>query len=139
MPKDLITPFVAVIIVPFSALMLDYLFRWTPILETMKRAGPDFSIMGLGSVGAIFIDKRATDALTSLTTLPVQLNLFLVALMILVFRQISFKIAEGRVLQDGSQADVSAFRAVSSCAFGLASIILVSAILYVGYSQPGTN
>jgi len=133
MPKDL-TPFVAILIVPFSCLLLDYLFRWSSILETLKRSGPEFAIMGLGSIGAIFIDKKATDALTVRTTLPVQLNLFLVVVLILALRQVSFKLAEEKKGDDGKPLGVSTFRAVSSCAFGLASIILVSAILYVGYS-----
>src|SRR6266480_3465662 len=79
MPKDMITPFVAMIGLPFLALVLDYLFRWASILETMKRAGPEFCVMGLGSMGAIFVDKRTIDAMTALTALPVQLNLILVA------------------------------------------------------------
>ena len=125
----------AMIGLPFLALVLDYLFRWAPILETMKRAGPEFCVMGLGSMGAIFVDKRTIDATTALTTLPVQLNLILVALMILAFRQVSFKLAEGKKDQEGKPIQVSKFRALSSCAFGLASIILVSGTLYVGYSK----
>jgi len=135
MPKELITPLVAVVGLPFSALVLDYLFRWSPVLETMKRAGPDFAVMGLGSIGAVFIDKRSIDALTALTSLPVQLNLFLVAVVILAFRQVAFKVAEEKKDTDGKVIKLSPLKAISSCAFGLACIFLVSGILYVGYSK----
>ena len=134
-PRELYTPFVAMLGLPFAALVFDYVFRWPPILETLRRAGPDFCIMGLGSCGAVFIDKRVIDTLTRLTFLPVQLSMLFVVLVILAFRQISFKLTEEKKAEGQRDTTLSPFRAISSCAFGLASIILITAILYVGYTM----
>jgi hypothetical protein len=132
-PRELYTPLVATIGVPFIALLFDYIFRWTPILETMRRAGPDFCILGLGSSGAVFIDKRVIETLPKLIALPVTLDLVIVVFLILSFRQIAFRLTQQRT--EGQEDPTSlAVRAISSCAFGLASIILITVILYVGYT-----
>ena len=141
-PREFYAPFAALVGVPFVVLVLDYIFRWLPILETLRRAGPDFCVMGLGSSGAIFVDKRVIDTLTKLTTLPVQLNMVFVLLIIIAFRQIAFKLTEkdnkpGQVQgQEKERVNQrSLFLAVSSCAFGMASILLITSILYVSYTS----
>lgn len=88
--------------------------------------------MGLGSSGAVFIDKRVTDTLSRLTHVPIQLDMVFLVLAILVFRQISFKLTEAKT-RTGKE-DPAVFRSISSCALGLASVILVAATLYVGYA-----
>lgn len=134
MPRELYTPLVAILGVPFLVLLFDYIFRWPPILDTLRRAGPDFCILGLGSCGAVFIDKKVIESLTRRMPLPVELDMIIIVLVILAFRQIAFRLTEQKS-ENQESATLSAVRAISSCAFGLASVILISVILYVGYTS----
>lgn len=135
-PSDLYTPLAAVVGLPFLVLVVDYVFRWLPVLEALRRSGPDFCIMGLGSSGAVFIDQKVIDTLRRVTHVPIQLDMVFLVIVILIFRQISFKLTEatkGAGKDDHSFSVV--FRSISSCAFGLASVILVAATLYLGYAD----
>ncbi len=109
------------IVVPFAALVLDYLTRGKGVLECLKRSGPDLCLFGLGSTGLVFIDPKVMAAFP----LP-QPYLVLVVLLILSFRQLCFRL---------ETKPLSAWSALPSCAFGLSSIAIVSSILYYSYTR----
>jgi hypothetical protein len=119
----MLTVIVVTIGIPFLVLVADYMYRVDAgMLDVMRTAGPDLCLLGLGSVGAIFIDPRVASAFT----LPPQLAGVIVTVVIFMLRGICFRFGK-------NATGKSAFATMLS---GLASITIVGAILIYSYSQP---
>ena len=88
----------------------------------MRDSGPDLCLLGLGSVGLVFLDPRVAQAFR----LPPQLSGMLLVLIIFGLRAICFR------LQKRPQ---TTFVAVVTMILGLASISIVSSILVYRYSS----
>jgi hypothetical protein len=58
-PHGLEITLTATLGIPFLVLVVDYVFRTdTGILRTMRNSGPDLCLLGLGSVGSVFLDQK---------------------------------------------------------------------------------
>ena len=124
MPVQLTTVLITTIGVPFLVLVLDYVYnsQGASIMDTLLRAGPDLCLVGLGSSGSVFIDPKVIKAFS----IPPQLILIVVLIVILILRGICRKL--------GSTPH-STLRAFGSCALGIASIAIISCIIYYGYTR----
>jgi hypothetical protein len=124
MPKELITLLSATFGIPLVMLVLDYVYRRPLVQEALLKSGPDLCLFSLGSSGVVFIDPRVA---TAFSWLPLTHVLIFVIVAILVLRQTCHS------LNDGTP---SMTKAVASCCLGLASVTLMSAILYIAYTHP---
>src|SRR5258708_29767997 len=69
-PGSLVTVVVVIIVIPFFALVVDYMGRVnTRIQELVPKAGADLCLLGLGSSGAVFIEPRVSLAFGARTSL----------------------------------------------------------------------
>ena len=110
---------VATLGLPFVALMIEYIYRGTTIDNTMRGVGPDLCLLGLGSVGSVFIDPKVALAFA----LPPVLGGTLVCLLIFGLRGFCFRLQKRRTTA----------AAFGTMVLGLASIFMVGSILIVGY------
>ena len=78
----------ATLLVPFLVLVGDYVYRSESSLsQVLQQSGPDLCLLGLGSVGSVFIDRKVASAFP----VPPQLAGIIVALLIFVFRGFCFE------------------------------------------------
>lgn len=116
-PHALTIVLAATIAVPLLVLIVDYVFRTeTGLKETMRNSGPDLCLLGLGSVGSVFLDPQVATAFF----IPPQLAGALVVLIIFILRGFCFRLEK--------QA-VTTTLAVGTMMLGLASIFIVGSIL----------
>jgi len=100
--------------------MTDYIMRTSAgVTETMRNAGPDLCLLGLGSVGSIFLDPKVSATFF----IPPQLGGALVTIIIFALRGICFRL----------QKNKTTGAAVGAMVVGLASICIVGSILIFGY------
>jgi hypothetical protein len=101
--------------------MVDYIYRTgTGLNETMRGAGPDLCLFGLGAVGSIFLDPKVATTFF----IPPQLGGPLVVFIIFALRGICFRLQE---------RPTTTVLAVGTMIIGLASICIVGSILIYSY------
>lgn len=112
---------VATIGLPFIVLVVDYVLRIdTGLDDTMRSSGPDLCLLGLGSVGSIFLDPKVVAALV----IPPQLSGAIVVFIIFAMRGFCFR------LQKRPPTTMLAF---VTMVLGLASVTIVGSILVYSY------
>lgn len=120
-PHALAIVLAATIVLPLLVLIADYVLRTdTGLNDSMRNSGPDLCLLGLGSVGSIFLDPRVISAIA----IPPQLSGALVVLIIFILRAFCFRFQK--------QATTTAL-AVGTMMLGLASISIVGSILVYSY------
>jgi len=108
------------IVLPFLVLVADYILRTdTGLADTMRNSGPDLCLIGLGSVGSIFLDPRV--ALTFF--IPPQVGGALIIIIIFALRGVCFRL----------QKHKTTLASVGTMIVGLTSICIVGSILVYGY------
>jgi hypothetical protein len=121
MRPELIIVVSVTVILPLIVLVSDYVWRLEiTTLGLMKACGPDLCLLGLGSVGSIFIDPKVQSALYPFP--PVIGGIFVI-FMIFILRGICFRF--GR-----KETKIAAFVTMAS---GIASLTVVSVILVYSY------
>jgi hypothetical protein len=107
--------------IPFLVLVVDYVSRIdTGILQTMRNSGPDLCLLGLGSVGSIFLDQKVASAFF----IPPVLAGTIVVLLIILLRGVCFRLQ--KKLETTNVA-------IATMITGLASIFIVGGVLVYGY------
>jgi hypothetical protein len=124
MPVQLTTVLITTIGVPFLVLVSDYInnSQGASLEETFLRAGPDLCLVGLGSSGSVFIDPKIIAAFD----IPAPLVLIVVLITILIFRGLCRRLVS---------PPHSTLKAFGSCVCGIASIAIISCIIYYGYTR----
>jgi hypothetical protein len=122
MTAQLITVLIITIVIPLLVLISEYINYSDSMRDTFLRAGPDLCLVGLGSSGSVFIDPKVIGAFP----VPSVVVLLVVLLVILIFRGLCRKLVS---------PPHSWRKAIGSCAFGIASIAILSCIIYYGYTR----
>jgi hypothetical protein len=113
----------ATLVLPLLVLVVDYIFRIdTGLNDTMRNSGPDLCLLGLGSVGSVFLDPKVVGAFF----IPPQLSGAIVVLIIFLLRGVCFRL---------QKRPTTTLLSVGTMMLGLASISIVGSILVYGYSS----
>lgn len=125
MKPELLTVILATLGLPILVLAADYIPRMGNLAEAMNTAGPDLCLLGLGSIGAIFIDKKVADAFP----IAPQLMGVFVAIFIMILRNICGRLSK---MAGGAWSHIRGFWSLVS---GLAAVLIVGWILIYSYSR----
>lgn len=125
MKAELVTVIMATLGIPVCVLAEDYIPRMTNLQEAMNTAGPDLCLLGLGSVGALFIDKRVADAFP----IAPQLMCVFVTIFIMILRNICGRLS--KTPGPGWWPGKGFWNLIS----GLAAVMVVGWILIYSYSR----
>lgn len=110
----------ATIVLPFLVLVADYILRVDVGLnQTMRNSGPDLCLLGLGSVGSVFLDPKIAAGFL----IPPQLAGAVVIVIIFALRGVCFRLQ--RLTTTGA--------AVGTMIVGLAAVCIVGSILVYAY------
>jgi hypothetical protein len=122
-PSPLAIVLTVTIGIPFLVLIADYVLRTeSGITASMRTSGPDLCLLGLGSVGSVFIDPKVASSFF----LPPQVAGTVVVMIIFILRGICFRLQER----------TSVFAAFVTMALGIASITIIGSIIIYGYTRP---
>jgi hypothetical protein len=122
-PSPLAIVLTVTIGIPFLVLIADYVLRTeSGITASMRTSGPDLCLLGLGSVGSVFIDPKVASSFF----LPPQVAGTVVVMIIFILRGICFRL----------QKRTSVFAAFVTMALGIASITIIGSIIIYGYTRP---
>lgn len=110
----------ATIVLPFLVLVADYVLRvGVGLNETMRSSGPDLCLLGLGSVGSVFLDPKVA----AVFLIPPQLAGALIIIIIIGLRGVCFRL----------QARNTTLASVGTMIVGLTSMCIVGSVLVYGY------
>jgi hypothetical protein len=113
--------FTVTIGIPLLVLVTDYVFRVeSGVTESMRNSGPDLCLVGLGSVGSVFIDPKVASSFF----LPPQVAGTLVVIVIFLLRGICFRL----------QKVDTTLAAFVTMVLGIASITIIGVIIVYGYT-----
>ncbi len=111
----------AILGLPFLVLVADYIYRFESSLsQVLQQSGPDLCLLGLGSIGSVFLDKKVA----SVFFLPPQLAGVVVAVLIFILRGLCLKI---------SKYPISGWTVFGNLCLGSASLTVIGAILVYSY------
>jgi hypothetical protein len=121
-PSPLAIVLTVTIVIPFLVLATDYVLRVeSGVTESMRTSGPDLCLLGLGSVGSVFIDPK----IASSFFLPPQVAGTVVVIIIFLLRGICFRL----------QKRSTVFAAFMTMVLGIASITIIGSIIIYGYTR----
>jgi hypothetical protein len=122
-PSPLAIVLTVTIVIPFLVLVTDYVFRTeSGVIASMRTSGPDLCLLGLGSVGSVFIDPKVASSFF----LPPQVAGTVVVVIIFFLRGICFRL----------QKRTTTLAAFVTMVLGIASITIIGGILVFGYTRP---
>ena len=111
----------AILGLPFLVLVADYIYRFESSLnQVLLHSGPDLCLLGLGSAGSVFLDKKVASEFF----LPPQLAGVVVVVLIFIMRGLCFRI---------SRHPISGWTIFGSLCLGLVSLTVVGGILVYSY------
>ncbi len=120
-PSPLAIVLTVTIGIPFLVLVTDYVFRVeSGVTELMKTSGPDLCLLGLGSVGSVFIDPKVASSFF----LPPQVAGTVVVVIIFLLRGVCFRL----------QRRATTFAAFVTMVLGIASMTIIGSIIVYGYT-----